>query len=82
MRLFSPSVMLLILIFSGPVQSNTFSPEFSGFSLSFIESSNSNYEHDTVALRAHFNATSWQFKGWNLHWALEPNINWYELHET
>ena len=31
-----------------------------------------------LLLFAHFNATSWQFKGWNLHWALEPNINWYE----
>ncbi len=78
MRFFCPSVLLLIFIFAGSVQASTFSPNVSGFSLSFIESSNSNYEHDTVALRAHFNSTSWQVKGWDVHWALEPNINWYE----
>ena len=78
MRLFCPSVLLLISVFGGSVQASTLSPKLSGFSLSFIESSNSNYEHDTVALRVHFNSTSWQVKGWDLHWGLEPNINWYE----
>ena len=78
MRLFCTSILLLIFILGGSVKASTFSPKLSGFSLSFIESSNSNYEHDTVALRAHFNSTSWQVKGWDLHWALEPNINWYE----
>ncbi len=78
MRLLHSILLIVIFNFTTSAQADGFLPEFSGVSLSFLESSNSNYEHDTSALRVHFNSLSWQVKGWDLHWALEPNINWYE----
>ncbi len=78
MRLLCSVTLVLIFNFITPAQANSFLPEFSGLSMSFLESSNSNYEHDTVALRGHFNSLSWQVKGWDLHWSLEPSIHWYK----
>ena len=78
MKLFCSIALVLIFNNGNAVLASSITPELSGFSFSVIESSNSNYEHDTVAIRAHFNYASWQVKGWDLHWTLEPNINWYE----
>ncbi len=68
----------IVLGFNSTSQAIDFDTEFYGFSVSAIESSNSNYEHDTFSLRAHFTSQGWEAKGWELRWSIEPNIHWYE----
>ena len=72
--------MFIIIGFNDTSQAIVFDTEFYGFSLSAIESSNTNYEHDTVTVRAHFASKAWEAKGWELRWSIEPiftgtNIN-------
>ena len=49
-----------------------------GASLSTLDTGNSNYDHETITLRFHLISNSWQFGGWDMHWAIEPNINWFK----
>ena len=49
-----------------------------GLSVSILDTGNSNYDHETISMRAHLITDYRKMGNWDIHWALEPNINWFK----